>query len=123
MLHDPGNLRSERHPDIHNPYSQPFCSLYKRQFPANRSLSPYLILCDLDMSVMDGMETLAEIRRDPLLKSIPLVLITAVATEAEEQSMMRNGADGILRRPFAFAALLKIVQTHLDRPKGNPTGA
>ena len=88
-----------------------------------RQNPPDLILCDLDMPVMDGMETLAEIRRDPLLRSIPFVLITAVATEAEERSMVRGGASGILRKPFAFASLLEIVQTHLDRPKGNPPGA
>ena len=84
-----------------------------------RQNPPDLFLCDLDMPVMDGIETLAEIRRDPLLKYIPFVLVTGMATAAQEESMMRGGANGILRKPFSFAALLEIVQAHVDMPKGD----
>ena len=88
-----------------------------------RQNPPDLILCDLDMPVMDGIETLAEIRRDPLLKYIPFVLVTGMATAAQEQNMMRGGANGILRKPFSFAALLEIVRTHVDLPNGDPPRA
>jgi CheY-like chemotaxis protein len=84
-----------------------------------RQNPPDLILCDLDMPIMDGIETLAEIRRDPLLKYIPFVLVTGMATAAQERLMMRGGANGILRKPFSFAALLEVVQAHLDLPKGD----
>jgi len=84
-----------------------------------RQNPPDLFLCDLDMPVMDGIETLAEIRRDPLLKYIPFVLVTGMATAAQEQRMMRGGANGILRKPFSFAALLEIVRTHVNMPKGD----
>jgi len=44
MLRDLGNLRSERHPGIHSPYSQHFCSRYKRQFHASMRHSPLVAL-------------------------------------------------------------------------------
>ncbi len=74
---------------------------------------PDLILCDLDMPVMDGIETLAQLRADPLLAHIPLVLITGGATEAEEQRMLRGGASAVLRKPFPFPALLAVVGSQL----------
>lgn len=83
-----------------------------------RQTPPDLILCDLDMPVMDGIETLAEIRRDPLLKYIPFVLVTGMATESQEQRMMRGGANGILRKPFSLAALWDIVRAHVDLSHG-----
>ena len=88
-----------------------------------RQHPPDLFLCDLDMPVMDGIETLAEIRRDPLLKPIPFVLITGMASVAQERRMMRGGANGILRKPFSFAALLEIVRAHVDVPKGGQAPA
>ena len=84
-----------------------------------RQNPPDLFLCDLDMPVMDGIETLAEIRRDPLLKDTPFVLVTGMASVAQEQRLIRGGANGILRKPFSFAALLEIVQAHVDMPKSD----
>ncbi len=79
-----------------------------------RQKPPDLILCDLEMPVMDGVETLAAIRRDPLLRYIPFILVTGVATAAQEQLMIRSGANGILRKPFSFAELLEAVKPHVD---------
>ena len=84
---------------------------------------PDLILCDLDMPVMDGIETLAEIRRDPLLRYIPFVLVTGAATKEQEERMMRGGANGVLRKPFSFAALREAVRPYVDLPPGGPRRA
>jgi CheY-like chemotaxis protein len=84
-----------------------------------RRTPPDLFLCDLDMPIMDGIETLAEIRRDPLLRYIPFVLVTGMATKAQEEQMMRGGANGVLRKPFSFDALLEILQAHLGLSEGD----
>ena len=75
-----------------------------------RELRPDLVLCDLDMPTQDGFDTLIAMRSDPELQSIPFVLITGVATEADERRMLGAGADGILRKPFSFPVLLETVQ-------------
>jgi CheY-like chemotaxis protein len=57
-----------------------------------RQHRPDLILCDLDMPVMDGMETLAQLRRDPVLGSVPFVLVTGAASETDEKRMVSCGS-------------------------------
>jgi CheY-like chemotaxis protein len=65
---------------------------------------PALILLDLMMPVMNGHEFLARIRETPTLKSVPVLVLTAVSTEAPQ------GARGLLRKPFIVEELLEAVQ-------------
>ncbi|MCP3137144.1 response regulator [Pyxidicoccus xibeiensis] len=65
---------------------------------------PALILLDLMMPVMNGHEFLAHIRETPKLKSVPVLVLTAVSTEAPP------GARGLLRKPFIVEELLEAVE-------------
>ncbi|QSQ21514.1 response regulator [Pyxidicoccus parkwayensis] len=65
---------------------------------------PCLILLDLMMPVMNGHEFLARIREMPLMRSVPVLVLTAVSTEAPP------GARGLLRKPFIVEELLDAVQ-------------
>ncbi|HZI14069.1 MAG TPA: response regulator transcription factor [Myxococcus sp.] len=65
---------------------------------------PTLIVLDLMMPVMNGHEFLASIRDTPKLKAVPVLVLTAVATEAPP------GARDMLRKPFIVEELLEAVQ-------------
>ncbi|WP_163999206.1 response regulator [Pyxidicoccus caerfyrddinensis] len=65
---------------------------------------PCLILLDLMMPVMNGHEFLARIRETPRMQGVPVLVLTAVSTEAPP------GARGLLRKPFIVEELLDAVQ-------------
>lgn len=71
---------------------------------------PGLILLDLNMPLKDGREALVEIKADPRLRSIPVVILT---TSAEEEDILRcyaNGANSFITKPVSFSGLLAVVQ-------------
>jgi CheY-like chemotaxis protein len=75
---------------------------------------PGLILLDLNMPRMDGREALTQIKADPRLRCIPVVVMT---TSKAEEDILRSydlGAASFITKPVSFSALLEVVST-LDR--------
>jgi two-component system chemotaxis response regulator CheY len=70
---------------------------------------PGLVLLDLMMPVMSGWEFLSEVAKDPLLKAIPVVVLTAV------EHAQAPGAVGILRKPMDLGTLIRVVEHYLHR--------
>jgi CheY-like chemotaxis protein len=75
-----------------------------------RGSPPDLILCDLDMPVMDGFETLAQARQDPVLRSVPVIVVSGLVTEESERRVMDAGAKAVLRKPFPLDTLASLVE-------------
>ncbi|HEX8111093.1 MAG TPA: response regulator [Kofleriaceae bacterium] len=73
---------------------------------------PALVLLDLMMPVMNGWEFLAAIANDPLLKPIPVVVLTA-AEHAEVP-----GALEVLSKPMDLKELLRVVERYVRGDKG-----
>jgi CheY-like chemotaxis protein len=72
---------------------------------------PGLILLDLNMPKKDGREALAEIKADPNLKRIRIIVLT---TSKEEEDIYRSydlGAASYIQKPVTFEALVKVVKT------------
>jgi len=81
---------------------------YKGPFDAPR---PGLILLDLNMPRKDGREALAEIRADPKLADLPVVVMTS-SKEDEDFWRARNlGANIYLVKPVTFEALINVVNS------------
>ncbi|MFP4029988.1 MAG: response regulator [Desulfococcaceae bacterium] len=74
-----------------------------------RNERPDLILLDVAMPVMDGLETLRHLKIDPVLKSIPVVMLTAEASRERVLDIIREGADYYILKPFDREALLAQV--------------
>jgi CheY-like chemotaxis protein len=76
---------------------------------------PGLILLDLNMPRKDGREALREIRADPVLRSIPVLVFTTSNFEDDIAAAWRSGADAFLSKPASFAGLVDMVQTIAQR--------
>jgi CheY-like chemotaxis protein len=63
-----------------------------------RELKPNLILADLMMPRVSGLELLAEVRKDPQFRELPIIVVTAFA--GERDAALEAGADGFLAKPF-----------------------
>ncbi len=67
---------------------------------------PDLVLTDLMMPVMDGVELIRRLRADPLTATIPVVAITADATEYSLWMAQEAGADVVITKPIDLPDLL-----------------
>ena len=74
---------------------------------------PDLVLLDLHLPGMSGDEVLAELRADARTTRMPIVVISADATEGQIKRLMAAGADGYLTKPIDVRRFLEVVEEHL----------
>jgi len=79
-----------------------------------RAELPDLILLDVNMPVKDGFETLQEIRSDPSISHIPVIILTAAKLEPIDMQYALNiGADDYVTKPFDRRELLARIRSRL----------
>jgi CheY-like chemotaxis protein len=76
--------------------------------PADAPL-PGLILLDLNMPRKDGREALAEIKTDPLLRQIPVVILTTSKTEEDIVRSYALGGNSFITKPVTFDGLVRAM--------------
>jgi two-component system chemotaxis response regulator CheY len=59
-----------------------------------------LVLTDINMPNMNGLELISEMKKDEMLKSIPVVMVTTEGSEKRIQESMKLGASGYIKKPF-----------------------
>ncbi len=77
---------------------------------ADAAPRPDLILLDLNMPRKDGRETLAEIKADPDLRFIPVVVLTASSAEEDVRKTYTLGGAGFIMKPETFQGLVEVVK-------------
>ncbi len=80
-----------------------------------RSTPPDVIVSDIAMPGMDGRQLLAEVRADPTLREIPLVLLTGLASRDEVRAAMQHGADDFITKPFRVEEVTQAVRSQAGR--------
>jgi DNA-binding response OmpR family regulator len=80
-----------------------------------RKLSPALVVLDVMMPRLDGYEVTRRLREDEATRGIPVILLTALAQEADVARGFESGADDYLRKPFSPQELAARVQAVLGR--------
>lgn len=73
--------------------------------------TPGLILLDLNMPKKDGREALKEIKADPHLRLIPVVVLTTSKAEEDILKTYNLGVSSFITKPVTFAALVNIMKT------------
>jgi signal transduction histidine kinase/CheY-like chemotaxis protein len=76
--------------------------------------SPELILMDVHMPVMDGLEATRRIKAEPGGADTAIVVLTASALDEDRRSVARSGADDFLSKPCREGELLEKMRAHLD---------
>ena len=77
------------------------------------SQHPDLILCDITMPGMDGLQVLAQLRANPETAHIPFVFLTARAEEDLRVTLKRAGANDYLAKPFTLEQLHAVIEGNL----------
>ncbi len=78
-----------------------------------RDCKPDLILMDIMMPVMDGIEVTRQIKERDETKDIPVVMLTAAAQSTMVERAMQAGAADYLSKPFEPEHMLEIIKKHL----------
>lgn len=79
-------------------------------YAAARNEPPDLFILDVMMPGRDGLDLLRDLRRDPLTANVPVVLLTAKATDAEVWEGWTAGADYYITKPFDLEEVLTFIR-------------
>ncbi len=85
---------------------------------AARRDRPDLIVLDLMLPGMDGLDVCRNLRQDPLLKDIPIIMLTARVEETDKLIGLELGADDYVTKPFSPRELVARVRAVLRRAGG-----
>jgi two-component system cell cycle response regulator len=75
---------------------------------------PDLILLDLQLPGMDGLELTRRLRAAPATQRVPIVAVTAYAMKGDENKALDAGCDGYLVKPIDKRLLREVVKKHLE---------
>jgi CheY-like chemotaxis protein len=85
--------------------------LYRRGAHSSRTpLNPALMLLDLKMPKVDGLEVLRKVKSDPALKAIPVVVLTSSREEQDLISSYDLGVNAYVVKPVVFADFMEAVK-------------
>ncbi|MFZ5556465.1 MAG: response regulator [Pseudomonadota bacterium] len=86
---------------------------------------PDLVLMDIQLPGMDGLEATRRLKADPATRAIRVIALTAFAMKGDEDRVRAAGCDGYLTKPFEHRQLVEAVQAALapapesgNRPDG-----
>lgn len=88
-----------------------------------RALLPSLVLLDVMLPEMDGLEVCKMLRRDPATAAVPIIMLTAKAAEIDRVLGLELGADDYLTKPFSPREMVLRVKKLLARGRGKPEEA
>ncbi len=82
-----------------------------------RLARPNLILMDVQMPRMDGLEATRKLRAEPDFKDTPIVALTALAMSSDRERCLAAGMDEYLSKPIHLKTLVKVIQGFLSKPE------
>jgi two-component system cell cycle response regulator DivK len=80
-----------------------------------RAAHPDLILMDIQLPGMDGLEATVLLKHDDVTRAIPVIALTALAMNGDEERIRAAGCDGYIAKPMRYPAFLATVAAQLDR--------
>jgi CheY-like chemotaxis protein len=86
------------------------------------SFTPALILMDLQLPRMDGLELTRQIKADPARRGIMIIALTAYAMKGDDERAFAAGCDGYMSKPIDTDALAGVVAQYLSRSVARPPG-
>jgi two-component system alkaline phosphatase synthesis response regulator PhoP len=89
------------------------------RFALNEQISPSLVILDLMLPGMSGLELCRRLRREPVTRKTPIIMLTAKVTEADKVAGLEIGADDYIVKPFSVKEVLARVRAVLRRTDEN----
>ncbi len=80
-----------------------------------RGEQPDLILMDIQLPGMDGLQATGLLKDDPSTRGIPVIALTALAMKGDEERIRAAGCDGYIAKPLAYKEFLATVSAQLEQ--------
>ena len=78
-----------------------------------REARPDLILMDIQLPGMDGLEATGLLKADEATRDIPVIALTALAMKGDEERILAAGCDGYIAKPLDYKAFLAAIKARL----------
>jgi two-component system cell cycle response regulator DivK len=78
-----------------------------------REQQPGLILMDIQLSGMDGLEATKLLKQSDATQGIPVIALTALAMKGDEERIRAAGCDGYIAKPVGYREFLALISSHL----------
>jgi len=79
-----------------------------------RKQRPDLILMDIQLPDISGLEITKMLKADDDLKSIPVIAVTAFSMKGDEEKIRDGGCDGYIAKPISVASFLQTISKYLE---------
>lgn len=89
------------------------------RFALDEKISPSLVILDLMLPGMSGLELCRRLRREPVSRKTPIIMLTAKVTEADKIAGLEIGADDYIVKPFSVKEVVARVRAVLRRTDDN----
>ena len=87
-----------------------------------RDQLPDVVLMDIQLPGMDGLQAAALLKADPATRTIPIIALTALAMKGDEERIRAAGCDGYIAKPLAYKNVLAVIEAHLLKSGFERTG-
>jgi len=85
----------------------------RQALPLAREHKPDLIVVDIQLPEISGLEITDRLKKDPALKAIPVVAVTAFAMRGDEQKILAAGCDAYLSKPISVTTFLETIRKYI----------
>lgn len=82
-----------------------------------RKKRPDLILMDIQLPEVSGLDVTKWLKADEALRSIPVIAVTAFAMKGDEDKIREGGCEDYISKPISVSRFLEVVQTYLNKPQ------
>ncbi|HXI99534.1 MAG TPA: response regulator [Gemmatimonadaceae bacterium] len=80
-----------------------------------RTEQPDLVLMDIQLPGMDGLEACAILKKNVATRDIPVIALTALAMKGDEERIRAAGCDGYIAKPLAYREFLTTIAARLQK--------
>jgi two-component system cell cycle response regulator DivK len=85
-----------------------------------RAFAPDLVVMDIQMPYITGLELIEQMKADAELRPIPIMAVTAYAAKGDEERIREAGAEGYVSKPISVIRFVEAVRTLLTAPRKEP---
>ena len=83
-----------------------------------RAKKPDLILMDIQLPEISGLDITKMLKQDEELKAIPVIAVTAFAMKGDEQKIREGGCEDYISKPISVTHFLEVINYYLTNPAG-----
>lgn len=89
------------------------CSSGARVLDTARAETPDLILMDIQLPEVSGLDVTKWLKEDSALKNIPVIAVTAFAMKGDEEKIREGGCEDYISKPISVTRFLEVVQKYI----------